>query len=64
LMEMQSNVILQSMYCNKLSGQLAAQEEGKSKKRKGGHLVSDGLPRLLTGDEFFKKVVDHQKAAE
>ncbi|KIK74540.1 hypothetical protein PAXRUDRAFT_64606, partial [Paxillus rubicundulus Ve08.2h10] len=64
LMGIQSNVVLQSMYCDKLSGQLTAQEERKSKKTKGGHLVSDGLPRLLTGNEFFKKVVDHQKAAE
>ncbi|KIK90878.1 hypothetical protein PAXRUDRAFT_62366, partial [Paxillus rubicundulus Ve08.2h10] len=63
LMGMQSNLILQSIYCNKMSGQLAAQEERKCKK-KGGHLVSDGLPRLLTSNKFFKKVVDHQKVAE
>ncbi|KAF9220261.1 hypothetical protein BS17DRAFT_644709, partial [Gyrodon lividus] len=61
LMGTQSNFVLQSMYCDKMSGQLAAQEERKSK---GGHLVSDGLPRLLTGNKFFKKVVNHQKAAE
>ncbi|KIK99438.1 hypothetical protein PAXRUDRAFT_788548, partial [Paxillus rubicundulus Ve08.2h10] len=32
LMGMQSNLVLQSMYCDKMSGQLAAQEERKSKK--------------------------------
>ncbi|KAF8837151.1 hypothetical protein BDN67DRAFT_909773 [Paxillus ammoniavirescens] len=64
LVGIQLNIVLQSMYCDKLSGQLAAQEERKNKKNKGGHLVSDGLPRLLTGEDFFNKVVDHQKVAE
>ena len=45
-----------------ISEQLAAQDEAK-KARKGGRLVGDGLPRLLTGDEFYQRVVDHERAA-
>ncbi|EGO04738.1 hypothetical protein SERLA73DRAFT_68404 [Serpula lacrymans var. lacrymans S7.3] len=47
------------MFCGCLSGQLAAQEE-KQKRRKKGQLNSDGLPRLLTGDEFYNRVLEHQ----
>ncbi|EGO30778.1 hypothetical protein SERLADRAFT_404796 [Serpula lacrymans var. lacrymans S7.9] len=43
--------------------QLAAQEE-KQKRRKKGQLNSDGLPRLLTGDEFYNRVVEHQTALD
>ncbi|KIK80084.1 hypothetical protein PAXRUDRAFT_39468, partial [Paxillus rubicundulus Ve08.2h10] len=63
LLRMQSTVVLQSMYCDCVSEQLAAQEE-KQKKRKTGQLNGDGLPRLLTGDEFYGQVVEHQKAAK
>jgi len=59
---MQSTVVLQSMYCDHLSEQLAAQEE-KKKRQKKGQLVGDGLPRLLTGDEFYQHVVEHEKVA-
>jgi len=57
---MQSTIVLQSMYCDQLSEKLAAQEEMKKAKRKG-QLVGDGLPRLLTGDEFYQRVVDHEQ---
>ncbi|KIK76979.1 hypothetical protein PAXRUDRAFT_168210, partial [Paxillus rubicundulus Ve08.2h10] len=59
----QSTAVLQALYCDCLSEQLAAQEE-KQKKRKTGQLNRDGLPRLLTGDEFYNQVVEHQKTAE
>ncbi|KAG1721314.1 uncharacterized protein EDB91DRAFT_1064444 [Suillus paluster] len=61
---MQSAVVLQSMSCDRLSSQLAAQEEKKKNSKKGGQLVGDGLPRLLTSDEFHHRVVEHQRAAE
>ena len=60
---MQSTVVLQSMFCDRLSSQLAAQEEKKN-SRKSGQLIDNGLPRLLTGDEFHSHVVEHQRAAE
>ncbi|KAF9223588.1 hypothetical protein BS17DRAFT_831417 [Gyrodon lividus] len=50
------------MYCDCLSEQLAAQEDKQKKKK--GQLNGDGLPRLLTGNEFHKQVVDHEMAAE
>ncbi|KAF8832973.1 hypothetical protein BDN67DRAFT_861419, partial [Paxillus ammoniavirescens] len=60
LFGMQSTVVLQSMYCDRLSEQLAAQEESQ-KKRKKGQLNGDGLPRLLASDKFYNRVVEHQK---
>jgi hypothetical protein len=63
LFGMQSTTVLHSMYCDNVSEQLAAQED-KQKKRKTGQLNGDGLPRLLTGDEFHKQVVEHEAAAE
>ncbi|KIK93751.1 hypothetical protein PAXRUDRAFT_46480, partial [Paxillus rubicundulus Ve08.2h10] len=63
LFGMQSTVILQSMYCDRVSEQLAAQEESQRKKKKG-QLNGDGLPRLLTGDQFYECVVEHQKNTE
>ncbi|KAF9246200.1 hypothetical protein BU15DRAFT_58308 [Melanogaster broomeanus] len=62
LLGMQSTVVLQGMFCERLSGQLAAQEE-KQKKRKKGQLNGDGLPRLLTGDAFYSLVVEHEETS-
>ncbi|KAF9227317.1 hypothetical protein BS17DRAFT_459041 [Gyrodon lividus] len=62
LLGMQSTVVLQGMFCEWLSGQLAAQEE-KQKKRKKGQLNGDGLPRLLTGDAFYGLVVEHKETS-
>ncbi|KAF9220140.1 hypothetical protein BS17DRAFT_787956 [Gyrodon lividus] len=59
---MQLTVVLQGMFCERLSGQLAAQEE-KQKKRKKGQLNGDGLPRLLTGDAFYGLVVEHEETS-
>ncbi|KIK84662.1 hypothetical protein PAXRUDRAFT_152869 [Paxillus rubicundulus Ve08.2h10] len=64
LTKMHSAVVLQSMFCDRLSSQLAAQEEKQKKnaQKKKGKLVGDGLPRLLTSDEFHNHVVEHKKA--
>ncbi|KIK76971.1 hypothetical protein PAXRUDRAFT_779528 [Paxillus rubicundulus Ve08.2h10] len=52
-----------SMFCERLSSQLAAQEEKqKNAQKKQGKLVGDGLPRLLTSDKFHNHVVEHKKA--
>ena len=64
LVGMQSTMVLQSMFCERLSGQLATQEEKQKKKRKKGQLNGDGLPRLLTSDEFYDRVVQHENACE
>ncbi|KAG0700183.1 hypothetical protein DFH29DRAFT_807905 [Suillus ampliporus] len=47
------------MFYDHLSNQLAAQEEKKNMP-----LMGDGIPRLLTGDEFYNQVSEHQRAAE
>ncbi|KAG2343757.1 hypothetical protein BDR05DRAFT_849165, partial [Suillus weaverae] len=60
---MQSTAVLQEMYCKTLWSQLAAQED-KKLARKQEKLVGDGLLRLLTGDEFYCSVVDHNNAAD
>jgi len=31
---------------------------------KGGHLVGDGLPILLTGESFHSRVVEHQRITQ
>ncbi|KAG1877152.1 hypothetical protein C8R48DRAFT_591462 [Suillus tomentosus] len=64
LVGMQSTIVLQSMFCDWLSSQFAAQDEKKKKTKKGGQLVGDGLPRLLTSDKFHHRVVEHQRVAE
>ncbi|KAH9915341.1 uncharacterized protein B0H18DRAFT_850839, partial [Fomitopsis serialis] len=52
-------LVLQSEYCEQVRGQLASAEEKKSKKRRQ-RLLGDGLPRLLTDDEFFTRVQEHE----
>ncbi|KAG6376627.1 hypothetical protein JVT61DRAFT_1610 [Boletus reticuloceps] len=63
LLDMQSSALLVGMYSDHLHGQLAAQQD-KQNKRKTGHLNADGLPKLLSGDEFFKRVEEHEVAAQ
>ncbi|KIK82135.1 hypothetical protein PAXRUDRAFT_42029, partial [Paxillus rubicundulus Ve08.2h10] len=63
LLGMQSTVVLQSMYCDWVAGQLTALEE-KRKKQKKGKLNADRLPKLLTGDAFQTLVEEHEVAAE
>jgi len=50
--EMQASNILNQAFTRRLQAQLAAKEEkkGKGKKTK---LVGDGLPRMLTADDFY-----------
>lgn len=43
---------------------MATQEEKqKDAHKKKEKLVGDGLPRLLTSDEFHDQVVEHEKVA-
>jgi hypothetical protein len=59
---MQSMIILQGMYCNSLHGQLTAQEESRNNSKKCGKLMGNGLPCYLSGDAFYTRVVNHEKA--
>ncbi|TFK16764.1 hypothetical protein FA15DRAFT_555409, partial [Coprinopsis marcescibilis] len=58
VVQLQSSNILNETYCNNLRFQLARKEEkAKTKGQKRGKLMGDGLPRMLTGDEFYEQVV-------
>ncbi|KAI0039391.1 hypothetical protein FA95DRAFT_1550697 [Auriscalpium vulgare] len=57
-------IVLQAEYCASVRNQLASQEEKASKGKGKARLVGDGLPRLLTGDVFFERVVQHEADAK
>ncbi|KAJ3892212.1 hypothetical protein GG344DRAFT_45795 [Lentinula edodes] len=59
---MQSSMVLNTAYCNRLREQLAAQEESRKRTAKG-KLMGDGQPRLLTSREFVQRVEEFTKAA-
>ena len=59
----QASMVLQVMYCDRIQKQLQGQEKKKD-KAKGGHLVGDGLPILLTGETFHGWVVEHRRIAQ
>jgi DDE superfamily endonuclease len=58
--ELQASNILNEAYAERLCAKLAAQEE-KRKKKKSTKLVGDGLPRLLSGDEFYELAQEKEK---
>lgn len=64
LLELQAARILNKLYCNVLKGQLAHHENKKNAPKGKGWLVRDGMPHLLSGDEFYKKVVEFTKEQE
>ncbi|KAG6907565.1 hypothetical protein DXG01_008402 [Tephrocybe rancida] len=62
-MKVQATMVLQWLYCKEVRSQLKAKESKQKKKgEKGGRLHSDGLPRILTDDQFRDQVAEHQKA--
>ena len=59
--------MLNEMYRSMLQGQLAHYKKKKNTPKGVGKLVGDGLPRLLSSDEFYEWVVefaDRQKRTE
>jgi hypothetical protein len=60
----QASLVLMQKYCDRVRSQLESHEK-KTKKRgqgKNKRLHGDGLPQLLTGDEFFSRVVHAEEA--
>ncbi|KIK53092.1 hypothetical protein GYMLUDRAFT_112751, partial [Collybiopsis luxurians FD-317 M1] len=53
---MQSGMVLNNTYCDILKNQLEAQEESRKRKMKKC-LMGDGLPRLLSSEEFVNRVI-------
>jgi len=63
--ELQAANILNEAYTDRLVKKLAAQEEKQAKKKKKTtRLVGDGLPRLLSGDEFYEMAKGKEREAE
>ncbi|KAF5389967.1 hypothetical protein D9757_013844 [Collybiopsis confluens] len=61
-MELQAANILNETHCKGLQRRLASREEKKKgRKGKGKKLMGSGLPVLLTGDEFYERVVEFEK---
>ncbi|RDB28659.1 Pogo transposable element with KRAB domain [Hypsizygus marmoreus] len=58
VLALQATNVLNESYCTKLRFQLAHREEKKKNPKGKGKLVGDGLPRLLTGDDFYEWVVE------
>ncbi|KAJ3710109.1 hypothetical protein C8R42DRAFT_551255, partial [Lentinula raphanica] len=57
MVTMQSGMVLNTAYCDLLKNQLAAQEESR-KNRMKTRLVGDGMPRLLSSEEFVNRVIE------
>ncbi|KZP23536.1 hypothetical protein FIBSPDRAFT_684112, partial [Athelia psychrophila] len=64
VLQLQASAVLNQMYCDLLRKQLTHKEEEKKKGKGKGRLVGDGMPRLLTSDEFYERVVEFQAAQE
>ncbi|KAG2121288.1 hypothetical protein DEU56DRAFT_760707 [Suillus clintonianus] len=60
VLELQAANVLNEMYCNVLRGQLANQEEKKQKGKEKRKLEGDSFPWLLSGDEFYERVVEFE----
>lgn len=58
LVSVQSCMVLQTIYCERLRSQLFTKENNSKQKKGSGRLLGDGLPRCLTADDFFAKVLD------
>ena len=65
VLQLQSGMILQQIYCGQVRRQLAAREKKVDKKgKKGGRLAREGIPRMLTDDEFYERVCAQLAAME
>ncbi|THU97498.1 hypothetical protein K435DRAFT_662679 [Dendrothele bispora CBS 962.96] len=60
---LQSCMVLNSAYCDRLRHQLQAQEESR-KKKMNNRLMGDGNPILLTSADFVRKVEEYTKNVE
>ncbi|KAF9005557.1 hypothetical protein BDQ17DRAFT_1218267, partial [Cyathus striatus] len=58
---LQSSNLLNKAYCNSLRFQLAFKEEKKAAGKGKGKLMGDGMPKLLSGDDFYEHVVEFTK---
>ena len=65
VLQLQSQMILQRVYCARVRRQLKAKEKKVEKKeKKGGRLMGDGDGKLLTGSAFFGLVDEYEAARD
>jgi hypothetical protein len=67
VIQLQSAMVLQRVYCGRVRRQLNGKErkaERNSKKGRREKIDGEGLGRLLTDDEIFNAVVEHEAAME
>ncbi|KDR81060.1 hypothetical protein GALMADRAFT_207931 [Galerina marginata CBS 339.88] len=65
ILQLQSQMVLQRVYCAQVRRQLKAKEKKAEKKGKqGGRILGDGQGRLLTGSVVFKLVDEHEAAKD
>ena len=64
MLQLQAAMVLQWLYCGHVRWQLGAKELKAKKGKNAGKLLGDGLPHLLTDNEFFEKVNGHWEAVE
>ncbi|THU98320.1 hypothetical protein K435DRAFT_609342, partial [Dendrothele bispora CBS 962.96] len=60
----QASAVLANAYVGRVFTQLQEAEERRKKPKKKGRLNGDGMPKLLTGDDFFNKVLEHDAIQE
>lgn len=60
---LKSHQVLQNVYTQKLQRQLHTKERSteKGKSRSNTRLLGDGLPVVLSGDEFYERVAEHDQ---
>ena len=56
---LQGTAVLQGVYVGRVQEKLQSYEEKASKGKGKGKLMGDGMPKLLTGEDFHGKVVEH-----
>ncbi|KAI1795546.1 hypothetical protein LXA43DRAFT_1080042 [Ganoderma leucocontextum] len=62
--EMQGAVVLDGLYVGRVQEKMQAYDEKAGKGKGKRKLLGDGLPKLLDGDDFHGKVVEHNKQQE
>ncbi|KAF8981678.1 hypothetical protein BDQ17DRAFT_1177712, partial [Cyathus striatus] len=56
--------VLQNMYVKDVKTHLEHHEKQSQKKKSKNRIFGDGMPKLMTGDDFFNTVVESEKERE
>lgn len=64
VLQLQSAMILQRVYCARVRRQLNAKETKANKGKRGGRILADGESKLLTGSAVFGLIEDYEVEQE